>query len=242
MSMHWHTYASAKKAAEACCRNILPCLEEAVSGHGLAKLAISGGSTPKLLFRHLAESDFDWRQVHVFWVDERHVPPGDAESNFLLAEEHFLKPAHVPLRNIHRIHGELRPDVAAENYAQEVEEVFGLSEGELPHFDVVHLGMGADAHVASLFPGEPLIQNRDGIAGAVYVEKLGKWRVTLLPGVLLNAKHVVMLTAGEDKAEALRNVMEAPYDPMLYPAQLISHHGRHVTWFVDTAAAALTSV
>ncbi|MBL8219994.1 MAG: 6-phosphogluconolactonase, partial [Bryobacterales bacterium] len=112
----------------------------------------------------------------------------------------------------------------------------------LPHFDVIHLGMGPDAHIASLFPGEPQIHNRDGIAASVYVEKLAKWRITLLPGVLLNAKHIVMLAAGEDKAEAIRNVMEAPYDPMLYPAQLISHHGRHVTWFVDAAAAALTSV
>jgi len=242
MSMHWHTYSSAEKAAEACCRNILPCLEEAVSGHGLAKIALSGGSTPKLLFHALAGSDFDWKQVHVFWVDERAVPPSDAESNFLLAEEHFLKPAHVPLRNIHRIHGELRPDVAAENYSQEVEDMFGLRDGELPHFDVIHLGMGADAHIASLFPGEPQIHNRDGIAASVYVEKLARWRITLLPGVLLNAKHIVMLAAGEDKAEAIRNVMEAPYDPMLYPAQLISHNARHVTWFVDAAAAALTSV
>lgn len=242
MSMHWHTYSSAEKAAEACCRNILPCLEEAVSGHGTAKIAISGGSTPKLLFRHLAEADFDWSQVHVFWVDERAVPPNDPESNFLLAEEHFLKKAHIPLRNIHRIHGELRPDVAAENYAQEIEQVFALQEGELPHFDVVHLGLGADAHTASLFPGDPLIHNREDIAAATFVEKLSKWRITLLPGVLLNAKHIVVLTAGEDKAEAIRDVMEAPYNPSTCPAQLISHHGRHVTWFVDTAAAALTSV
>ena len=242
MSMHWHTYGSAEKAAEACCRNILPRLEAAVSGHGFAKMAISGGSTPKLLFRHLAESGFDWNQVHIFWVDERAVPPNESESNYLLAEEHFLKPAHVPMRNVHRIHGELRPDVAAENYVQEIEEVFTLGDGELPHFDIVHLGIGADAHTASLFPGEPLIENRDQIAASIYVEKLAKWRITLLPGVLLNAKNIVMLTAGEDKAEAIHNVFEAPYDPMKYPAQLISHLGRHVTWFVDTAAAALTSV
>ncbi|MBL8173093.1 MAG: 6-phosphogluconolactonase [Bryobacterales bacterium] len=242
MSMHWHTYSSIDKAAEACCRNILPSLEEAVSGHGLAKIALSGGSTPKPLFRALAESGFDWKQVHVFWVDERMAPPSDPESNFLAAEELFLKPAHVPLRNIHRIHGELRPDVAAENYSQEVEDVFSLAGGELPHFDVVHLGIGADAHIASLFPGEPLIGNREDIASSVYVEKLAKWRVTLLPGVLLNAKHIVVLAGGEDKAEPIRNVMEAPYDPMTYPAQLISHHGRHVTWFVDGAAAALTDI
>jgi 6-phosphogluconolactonase len=87
-----------------------------------------------------------------------------------------------------------------------------------------------------------MIENRDRIAGAVYVEKLGKWRITLLPGVLLKARHVLMLTGGADKAEAVRNVFEAPYDPSRFPAQLIAHHHRHVTWFIDEAAASLASV
>jgi 6-phosphogluconolactonase len=242
MSTHWHTYPTVEKAAEACCRIVLTRLEEALAGQNLASIAVSGGSTPKLLFQNMAAGEFDWDRVHLFWVDERVAPPTDPESNYRLAEEHFIVPAHFPHRNIHRIHGELRPDVAAEQYTQDIQEFFSLREGDLPHFDVIHLGMGADAHTASLFPGEPLIEDRENIASAVYVEKLNKWRVTLLPGVLAAAKHIVVLTAGSDKAEAVRHVFEDPYDPQRYPAQIVSHRCRHVTWFVDTAAASLASV
>ncbi|MBI3684754.1 MAG: 6-phosphogluconolactonase [Acidobacteria bacterium] len=242
MSIHWHSYASAEKAAEACCRHILPRLEEAMAGQRVATLAVSGGSTPRLLFEQFARSGFNWQRVHLFWADERAVPPIDPESNYLLAEECFFKPGRFPLRNVHRVHGELRPDVAAEEYVHEIEDFFALKRGELPHFDLIHLGMGGDAHTASLFPGEPLIQDRERIAAAVFVEKLGKWRVTLLPGVLMAARHIVLLVAGEDKAEAIRLVFDDPYDPVKFPAQFVTHHCRHVTWFVDTAAAALTSV
>jgi 6-phosphogluconolactonase len=240
--MHWHSYSNPELAAEACCRHILIRLEEALAGQRDASLAVSGGSTPKLLFRHLAEADFDWRHVHLFWVDERSVPPTDPESNYLLASQHFIEPARFPHRNVHRVHSELRPDVAAEHYAQDIQEFFLLSEGQLPHFDVIHLGMGSDAHTASLFPGEPLIEDRQGIAAAVYVEKLAKWRITLLPGVLTAANHVAFLVCGADKAEPLQNVLEKPYQPLLYPAQVLSHHSRQIAWFVDQPAAALTSI
>ena len=109
----------------------------------------------------------------------------------------------------------------------------------MPRFDVVHLGMGPDAHTASLFPGQPLIEDRDGIAAAVHVEKFKQWRVTLLPGALLAAKHTVFLVAGEDKAEAVRGVFKEEYDPNKYPAQTVSHQGRGVTWFLDEADARL---
>ncbi|MBI4909694.1 MAG: 6-phosphogluconolactonase [Acidobacteria bacterium] len=239
--MHWHTYSSAEKAAEACCRHILPRLEEALSGHGVASLAVSGGSTPRLLFEYMAQTGFDWKRVHLFWVDERIVPPSDPDSNYGNAEHSFLQPAHFPHRNVHRIQGELKPDLAARNYVHDIQDFFELAPGQLPKFDIVHLGMGADAHTASLFPGDPLIDNFDRIAAPVYIENLAKYRVTLLPGTLVNAKHIIFLVAGEDKAEAVRNVTEARYEPLKYPAQLISHHCRHVTWFLDEAAASLTT-
>lgn len=241
MSTHWYSYPSVEQAAQACARHILLRLEEALSGSSTASLALSGGSTPKPMLAALAATRFDWSHVHVFWTDERMVPPADKDSNFHLAEEAFLKPAHFPHRNVHRIHGELRPDVAAENYIQEIEDWFGLEPGQLPHFDVMHLGIGADGHTASLFPGEPMVENRDTIASAVLVEKLARWRITLLPGVLTHAHHIVMLVAGADKAETLKAVTEGAYEPLKYPAQIIPHHCRHVTWFVDQAAAALTS-
>ena len=109
----------------------------------------------------------------------------------------------------------------------------------MPHFDLIHRGMGPDAHTANLFPGDPLIEDRDGIAAAVFVEKFNMWRVSLLPGVLLAAKHTVFLVTGGDKAETVRAVFHEEYDPMKYPAQIASHHGRGVAWFLDEGAASL---
>jgi 6-phosphogluconolactonase len=239
LSVHWHSYPDANAAAEKCAQHILALLDEALAGQGDATLAISGGSTPKLLFTHLAASKFIWNRVHIFWVDERAVPPTDPQSNYKLAEEYLIAPARIPHRNVHRIAAELPPDKAAKRYTEEIREFFQVEGDELPHFDVIHLGTGPDAHTASLFPGEPLIDDREGIAAAVFVEKIPQWRITLLPGVLLAARHTVFLVAGEDKAQAVRNIFHEPYDPKKYPAQLVSHHGRRVTWFLDDAAARL---
>jgi 6-phosphogluconolactonase len=237
--MQWHAYRDTKTAAEACAGFVAARLEEALSGKDHATLALSGGATPKALFESLAARRFPWPQVHLFWVDERAVPPTDPRSNYKLAAEALLIPARVPQRNIHRIHGELMPEVAARRYADEVRDLFGLEQGEMPHFDVIHRGVGPDAHTASLFPGEPLIEDREGIAAAVYVEKLAQWRITLLPGVLEAARNTVMLVAGADKAEAVRAVFHEPHEPRRYPAQLASLHGRAVAWFLDQAAARL---
>lgn len=239
MSVHWYTSPDPKAAAEACAHHLISLLDTALSGQDTATLAVSGGSTPKLLFQQLVAAKFQWDRVHLFWVDERCVPPTDNLSNYKLAEENLIVPGHVPRRQVHRIYGEARPDIAAQRYISEIREFFALEDGELPHFDVVQLGMGPDAHTASLFPGEPLIEDRDNIAASVYVQKMSQWRVTLLPGVLLAAKHAVFLVAGDDKATAVRSVFHEEYDPKRYPAQLPSHHGRNVTWFLDQAAAKL---
>jgi 6-phosphogluconolactonase len=160
-------------------------------------------------------------------------------SNFKLADDFLIQPAHIPHRNVHRVMGELPPAVAAKRYAGEIREFFGLEGSEMPRFDVVHRGMGPDAHSASLFPGEPLIDDREGIAAAVYVDKFHQWRVTLLPGPLMAAKHTVFVVAGDDKAEAVRAVFQEEYDPKKYPAQIAPPQGRGVTWFLDEAAARL---
>ena len=239
MSVHRHTSPDAAAAAEACAHHIIALLEEAIAGQEFATLAISGGSTPKIMFPIMAAAPFHWDKVHLFWVDERCVPPTDDASNYKLANDYLIARAHIPARHVHRIAGELKPETAAARYAEEVSEFFGLDAGEMPHFDVIHRGMGPDAHTASLFPGDPLIDDREGIAGATYVEKFKQWRVSLLPGALLAAKHTVFLVAGADKQEAVRAVFEEEYDPKKYPAQIASHHGRGVSWFLDSAAAAL---
>lgn len=239
MSAHWHKLPDAKATAEACAHHIVGRIEEALSGQEFAAIAISGGSSPKEMFGIVARTRLAWDKVHVFWVDERCVPPTDDQSNYKMAEQYLIQPAHIPQRNVHRVCGEFTPQAAAKRYIDEIREFFGLGDGEMPRFDLIHRGMGPDAHTASLFPGEPLIDDREGIAAPVHVEKFHQWRVTLLPGVLLAAKHTVFMAVGEDKAEAVRAVFKEEYDPKKYPAQIASHHGRGVVWFMDDAAAKL---
>jgi 6-phosphogluconolactonase len=239
MSARWFTAPDAAAAAEACAHHVVSVLDEVLAGRDFATFAVSGGSTPRLLFQRLAATRFPWDRVHLFWVDERCVPPTDPASNYKLTEDNLIRPAHIPHRNIHRIVGEIAPKTAAARYAAEIREFFGLEDGEMPHFDLVHRGMGPDAHTASLFPGDPLIENRDDISAAVFAPQFKQWRVTLLPGPLLAASHTVFLVAGEDKAEMVRAVFQEEYDPKKYPAQIASHHCRGVTWFMDEAAARL---
>jgi 6-phosphogluconolactonase len=239
MSAQWQKLRDAGAAADAGALHIVSLLEERLCSAEFATLAVSGGTSPKLTFQKLAATRFPWEKVHLFWVDERCVPPNDVASNFKLADDFLIQPAHIPGRNVHRVMGELPPAVAAKRYTDDIREFFGLEAGEMPRFDVLHRGMGPDAHTASLVPGEPLIDDREGIAAAVYVEKFHQWRVTLLPGVLLAAKHTVVVVAGDDKAEAVRAVFQEEYDPKKYPAQLATHQGKGVTWFLDEAAARL---
>ncbi len=227
----------ANTAANACAKYILDSLSEVLKSQPRATLAISGGTTPRLLFSKLASSGFDWSNVHFFWVDERCVPPTDDQSNFKMANETLLTPAGISTNNVHRIHGELLPEEAAARYIEEITRFFSLENHQLPAFDIIHRGMGPDAHTASLFPGEPLIDNRTGIAAAVWVEKLRSHRVTLLPGVLLAARRTILEVAGEDKADAVRNVLKGPEDPQKFPCQLGARNSDTAIWFLDKAAA-----
>lgn len=236
MRFERRTCADPISTAEACADYIIERLDETLALRGHATLAISGGTTPRPMFIYLAHSRVPWNRVHIFWVDERAVPPTDPQSNYKLATETLLVPVGIPQRNVHRIHGELAPQVAARAYAQEIREFLGLGRGELPAFDVVHRGMGPDGHTASLFPDDLLIENREDIATAVYLEQKKQWRVTLLPGPLLAAHNTVMLVTGADKAETLRDVFQEPVDVMRYPAQLPAPR---TVWFVDAAAASL---
>ncbi len=239
MSVRRHVYPDALSAARACARDILSKLETAIAETGVATLAISGGSSPIPMFQELAASRFDWKYVHLFWVDERAVPPTDSQSNYKLAKDHLLDSANFPERNVHRIEAELPPGEAARRYVAGIRAFFKLGPAGLPEFDVLHRGMGPDAHTASLFPGEPLIDDTAAIAAAVWVEKMSQWRITLLPGVLRNARHTVILAAGSDKAGPLREVLLGPYNPKLYPSQLGLRDSHLVTWFLDEPAARL---
>lgn len=225
-------------AAEACGAQLLVRLRDALDARGSAALAISGGTTPKLLFAWLAARGFPWDDVHLFWVDERAVSPEDPQSNYKLALDNWLAESEFPEGNIHRIEAELPVSEAAERYEGDLKRHFGLAPGEFPVFDVIQQGMGSDVHTASLFPGEPLIMDRKGLAAAVYVEKLKAARVTLLPEVLRRARTTMMLVTGPDKAQGLEIVFRGPENLLEAPAQLTRHHAGEVIWYLDDAAAA----
>ncbi len=214
---------------------------EAVGEHGRFTWALSGGSTPRDLYRLLASPLYrdrlPWSSIHVYWGDERHVPPDDADSNFRMAREAMLDAVPLPAANIHRIHAE-EPDaeVAAKAYETELREQFHSALGEWPRFDLILLGLGKDAHTASLFPGGEAVHERERLVVAPWVEAQNTFRITLTPPVLNSARLAVFLTAGDDKAEPLRAVLEGTRDPSRYPAQIV---GGNRLWLVDRAAARL---
>jgi len=215
--------AAAPDPAAACGRFILDTL--APLPH--PTLAVSGGSSPRKMFEWMAAQDFDWSKLHLYWVDERAVPPDHADSNYRMTREALLDT--VRPGSVHRILGELPPAEAATRYTM-----------ELPaRFDVVHLGMGADAHTASLFPGLAEIEDREGRAAAVWVPKLNAHRVTLLPRMILDAGEIAVLAAGADKAKTLLEVFTEPRDPIVRPIQMALDRAN---WFLDPAAAALLPI
>ena len=229
--------ADTQECAAQCAAFVLDALADTLRSQPRATFGISGGESPRLLFAELAKANFDWSKVHFFWVDERCVPPDDKQSNFKLANETLLLPAKIPHANIHRVHGELTPEEAAVGYLKEIQSFFSLAEHAIPSFDLLHRGMGPDAHTASLFPGEELIGNRTGITAPVWVGKLKSHRVTLLPKVLEAARHTVLLVAGADKADALYNVLKGPEDEFQFPCQIGTRNSSAAVWFVDRAAA-----
>jgi len=226
-------YPTIEQAAEACGAFILEKLNEAIAQRGRAMLAISGGSSPKAMFQYFARTQADWQKIHVFWVDERGVPPSDPQSNFKLANDVWLAPAKYPGVNIHRIYAELDPAEAARKYTDEIRAAFASVPGDIPVFDVIHQGMGPDAHTASLFPGDSLIDDRRGIAAATWVEKMHQWRITMLPAVLIAARHTALLIAGADKADILKQVLEGPYEPKKLPIQIVTKNKSDVSCFLD---------
>jgi 6-phosphogluconolactonase len=234
-----HVFPSAADASAAAARRIADLLNAAVIERDTARFAISGGSSPKVMFAELAKLDVRWDKVQIYWVDERVVPPDHPDSNFKMAMEYLITPAGISERNLNRIAGERYPEEAAAHYASELMVGFGLKEGEVPVFDVIHRGMGPDSHTASLFPGDPLVEDEYEIVSHTYVEKFNSHRVTLMPAVLKAARHTVVLAPGADKAEALQAVLDGPINLSEHPAQIAATPPYPTEWFIDEPAARL---
>ena len=212
-----------------------------IAAHGRFTVALSGGSTPKAVFALLAAEPYqtalDWAKIYFFWGDERCVPPDHQDSNYRMTKENLLAKVPVPEANIFRMAGEKEPAAAAQEYAAQLKAFFQTDA--LPKFDVILLGMGADGHTASLFPGTTALQVvANLIAVENYVEKLNTFRITLTAATINNASEIIFLVGGSDKAETLKNVLQGTYQPEIYPSQLIQPQSGKLIWMVDESAYA----
>jgi len=235
-------FPDAASLALAAAEHIITLAHAAMSGHEGFSIALSGGSTPKTLYELLATPAYaeriDWSRVHVFWGDERCVPPDDVESCYRMAWEALLDHVPVPPANIHRIQGEIPPEEAATKYERLLHHFFG---DQSPRFDLILLGMGDDGHTASLFPGTKALSEEKRWVIENYVEAKQMWRVTLTKNAINAAANVIFLISGAGKAERLRQVLEGNYEHDKLPSQLIKPENGNLLWMVDQDAAALLS-
>ena len=215
--------------------------EASMASRGRFSVALAGGSTPRRCYEMLASDGYrnrlDWSRVHIFFGDERTVPPTDAESNYRMAYEAMLSRLPIPQQNVHRMMGENDPPSGARLYEEELRSFF--QDAPWLRFDLILLGMGDDGHTASLFPHTPALLEERAWVVANRVEKLKTFRLTLTATAINHAAHIVFMVTGAAKAERLREVIRGPRDPERLPSQLIRPVDGSLTWLVDKAAARL---
>lgn len=236
------TFDDPAALARAAAEDFVGLASDAAANRGRFTVALAGGSTPRLMYSLLAGPPWrdrvPWDQIEVFWGDERAVPPDHAESNYRMAATALLERVPVPPRCVHRIHGEASDlAAAAREYQAEIARVLGVpADGPPPAFDLVLLGMGADGHTASLFPGTTGLEERRRWVVSHRVPSLHTDRVTLTLPVLNRARDVRIFVTGQDKGPRLRQALAAPRGETL-PVQRVAPDGGRLVWLVDRAAA-----
>jgi len=235
--------AIAKHAAQ----EFIQAAATAVRERGAFRAALAGGSTPKALYSLLVDdpalrSQIPWDRIQVFFGDERHVGPGDPDSNFRMATETMLSKVSLKANQVTRIKGEY-PDAgqAAREYEDALTSHFKLKSGELPRFDLLLVGMGNEGHTLSLFPGTKALHADGRIVVSNWVGKLFTERITLTAPAACAAAEILFMVTGADKALALKGVLEGPYEPEQLPAQLLQPTNGKLLWLVDTAAGSMLS-
>jgi 6-phosphogluconolactonase len=212
--------------------------QKSISERGRFTAALSGGSTPRPLYQALAspesQEELDWQKIHLFWGDERCVPPDHPDSNYRMVRENLLQEISIPEENIHRVPAEMDPRMAAFSYEETLRGFFNQS---WPRFDLVLLGMGDDGHTASLFPHSAGLNEEQRWFIANYAPRQETWRLTLTKKAINAARYITVLVSGGSKADMLFSVFRGDYDPETKPIQLISPKKGELVWLVDQAAA-----
>lgn len=216
-------------------------LVDFVAKNNILHIALSGGSTPKEVFKELAENfknKIDWSKVQFYWGDERCVPSDDEESNFRMANEHLFSKAEIPLGNIHRIKGENKPEEEAARYADLLEAKLPYHNMQ-PQFDLIILGIGDDGHTASIFPNQIDLWNSKSYCEVAEHPETGQKRVSLTGNIINNAKEVSFLVTGENKAQKVSEIIDKKGNYNSYPAALVAPYTGRLNWFLDSEAGKL---
>ena len=223
-------------------QRILALHTEAIKMRGVFHMALSGGNTPNAMFRRMAAhqyaDQFDWSRTHLWWSDERYLPPDSPDCNYNMAYEALIGSIAIPDENVHRVQVQLAADDAAAQYEADIIKLVGLvSDAELPAFDLVMLGLGDDGHTASLFPGTLARITPDKLVIAHYIEKVAMQRITFTPRLINAARHVCFLVSGSAKRDILARVVHGPRDTNTLPSQIVAPVNGELTWLVDRDAA-----
>lgn len=244
VTVTYKVYPDAAAMAQAAAQLFAERVEHAVAQRGIARVALSGGSTPQATFKLLAEdagpfrNTIPWDKLQIFWVDERCVPPDNPESNYGVCRDLLLSKVGIPDENVFRMEGELEPDEAASRYESTLRNTLKLEGAESPAFDLVVLGMGPDGHTASLFPHTDAINELGRLAVANHVAQKDTWRITLTWPVINQGREVAFEMDGAGKADMLEKVFLGPRDPDSLPSQLIRPASGKLLLLLDQAAAA----
>jgi 6-phosphogluconolactonase len=234
-------FDSPEEVSQAAAARFVELGQGVIAERGRFTVALAGGSTPKRIYELLGSESYreqlDWSKVHIFFGDERCVPPDDAGSNYRMANEALLSRVALPAENIHRMNGVGDAVANARLYEDEMRTFF--NDAAWPRFDLILLGMGDDGHTASLFPGTEVLFEREAWVAGLWVEKLGAYRITLTPPAINHAAHIIFLVTGENKAGRLAEILGDKHDTAVQlPAQLIRPLDGSLRWFVDRAASA----
>lgn len=233
-----HVFANKEEASQASARFFVRTAKDAVQRQGRFSVALTGGSSPKILYQLLASEPFrsqvPWEQTHIFWGDERSVPHHDEQNNALMSHQLLLDHVPVPPAQIHRMSGEVPPDDSARQYGELLRKHFG---DQAPAFDLILLGMGDDGHTASMFPGTPVVHEKERLVKELFLAGQNMYRITLTAPVINQARQILFQVFGEGKAAVLKQVMEGPYQPEKLPSQLIRPVNGELHWYLDEAAA-----
>ena len=238
--MHIAIYPDIHTLSQQAAEYVVRIANEAIADHGRFTIALTGGTTPGDTYRLLGSEPFrsqiDWHLVHIFWGDERCVPLDSSESNYYLAQNVLLNSIAIPEVQVHRMPADQSDrEAASQAYIAVMQHTFGTNG--VPSFDLIHLGMGPEAHTASLFPHQASLHEEQRLVMPVSVPKPPPDRLTFTPPLLNAARNVLFLVTGSDKADALKAVLEGDYQPDEYPAQIVRPTNGEVVWMVDKAVA-----